>query len=88
VGFAGTPDVSTQAAQRAAQRALLIADANASLPHRPVRLAAEPAYVDSWQTPIEKDPFRVPMDTKVRLLTESAQAAKARSPPSNWCAAP
>src|SRR3989442_8823939 len=51
-GFAGTPDVSTQGAQRAAQRALLIAEANASLPHRPVKLAAEPAYLDSWQTPI------------------------------------
>src|SRR5947207_619192 len=38
-GFAGTPDVSTQAAEKAAQRALLIAEANAVLPHRPVRLA-------------------------------------------------
>jgi TldD protein len=79
-GFTGTPEVSPRGAQAAARRALLIAQANASLPHHAVRLAPEPAYVDSWQTPIEKDPFRISLDTKVRLLTDSAQAAKGAVP--------
>src|SRR4051812_3058330 len=38
-GFAATPDVSPEAARKAAQKAVLIAEANASLPHKAVRLA-------------------------------------------------
>jgi TldD protein len=76
-GFAGTPLVTLEGAKAAAGRALAIAAASAAVLKRPVQLAPEPAWQDSWQTPIVKDPFRVPVARKVALLTESAKAALA-----------
>ena len=75
-GFAGTPDVSAEGARRAAGRALLVAEANAALGGRPVQLAPEPGHQDSWQTPLERDPFRVPLAAKVALLVDAGRAAK------------
>jgi TldD protein len=76
-GFAGTPTVSVEAAKTAAERALVIAAANATVLSQPVQLAPEPAHEDSWQTPIQKDPFRVPVTHKVSLLTDAAKIALA-----------
>src|SRR5216684_4392155 len=68
------------AARALARKAVQIAEANAALERRPVQRAPEPPYYDSWETPIEKDPLRVPVKTKVALLVEAAKAAKAAVP--------
>jgi len=60
-----------------------IAEANAALERRPVQLAPEPPHEDSWETPIEKDPLRVPVKTKVSLLVEAAKAARAAVAPNS-----
>ncbi len=79
-GFAAAPEISPGSASALARKAVQIAEANAALERRPVQLAPEPPHEDSWETPIEKDPLRVPVKTKVALLVEAAKAAKAAVP--------
>jgi TldD protein len=67
-GFAATPNVTAAAAERAAGDAVAVARANASLMKRPVTLAPVPANVDVWQTPLIKDPFKIPLEDKAELL--------------------
>src|SRR6185295_3290726 len=56
------------AAERAAQLAVEIARANAPLLQRPVQLAPVKAAVDAWQTPLERNPFKIPLSEKSDLL--------------------
>lgn len=79
-GFAANPDVSPEGARRAVERAVALATANAILMAHPVVLAPEPAHEDSWQTPIERDPFRIPLAAKTRLLLDAWAAARAAAP--------
>jgi TldD protein len=67
-GFSATPRVTAADAERAAQRAVAIAKANAALMKRPVALAPVPANVDVWQTALVKDPFKIPLEDKAELL--------------------
>ena len=71
-GFAATSFVDPKAAERTAQRAVEIARENgrvtALLKRPPVSLSPEIAHVDVWQTPIEKDPFKIPLEEKAELL--------------------
>jgi TldD protein len=76
-GFAATSRVDPSEVARAAALAADIARANAKLLRQPVRLAAEPVHADVWQTPMVKDPFRVPLESKVELLlAANAEALK------------
>src|SRR5437868_4887125 len=79
-GFAASPEVSADSARSLARKAVDIADANAVLERRAVQLAPEPPHEDTWETPIEKDPLRVPVATKVALLVEAAKAARSAVP--------
>src|SRR6266849_5363162 len=74
-GFAAAPEITAGSASALARKAVQIAEANAALERRPVQLAPEPPHEDSWEAPIEKDPLRVPVKTKVALLVEAAKAA-------------
>src|SRR5207253_1217697 len=47
---------------------------------RPIQLAPEPPHEDTWETPVEKDPLRVPVSAKVALLVEAAKAARSAVP--------
>ncbi|HEX7843934.1 MAG TPA: TldD/PmbA family protein [Kofleriaceae bacterium] len=67
-GFAATPSVTAADAERVARDAVATAKANASLMKRPVTLAPVPANVDVWQTPLTKDPFKIPLEDKAELL--------------------
>jgi TldD protein len=69
-GFAATPSVTAPAAERAAADAVAVAKANAALMKKPVTLAPVPANVDVWQTPLIKDPFKIPLEDKAELLLE------------------
>ncbi len=67
-GFSATPIVSAAEAERVARIAVDIAKANAPLYTKPVTLAPTLANVDVWQTPLIKDPFKIPLEDKAELL--------------------
>jgi TldD protein len=67
-GFAAAPAVTAAEGERIARRAVAIAQANAAHMKRPVVLAPVPANVDVWQTPLVKDPFKIPLEDKAELL--------------------
>lgn len=67
-GFAATPQVTIAEAERVAKAAVAVAKANAPAMKRPVALAPEVAHVDVWQTPMQKDPFKIPLEAKAELL--------------------
>ena len=74
-GFAASHQVTKDAIAEVARRALAIARANRSAQRRPVELVPVDAYVDEWHTPIEKDPFAVPLGEKAGLLLAVNAAA-------------
>jgi len=67
-GFGSTSRVDASEVHRVTKSALSIATANSSLRDTPVVLAPAPAFVDVWQTPLEKDPFKIPVADKLELL--------------------
>jgi TldD protein len=76
-GFAASSRVEPAEAARVAELAVAIARANAKVRKAPVALAPTPAHVDVWQTPVEKDPFKIPLETKAELLLAlNAEALK------------
>lgn len=76
-GFAATQDVTPVGSRAAAQTAVAIARANSRLRKEPVTLAPAVAARDAWQTPLTKDPFRIPLANKIALLLELNRAARA-----------
>ena len=76
-GYAASSRVDGKTAERVAARAVELARAHARLRRQPVTLAPAPPMVDVWQTPLEKDPFRIPLEDKVELLLAiNAEAMK------------
>lgn len=67
-GFASGSVMTERAVADTALKAIAIAKASRLLMAGRVRLAHEPAYTDFWQTPFLKDPFAVPIETKLGLL--------------------
>lgn len=67
-GFAASPVVTVAEAERMAKQAVAVARANAALLAHPVQLAPVPPNVDVWQTPLVKDPFKIPLEDKAELL--------------------
>lgn len=67
-GFAATPRVLAAEGERVARQAVLVAKAHASLRKAPVALAPTAVNVDVWQTPLTKDPFKIPLEDKAELL--------------------
>lgn len=76
-GFASTPHLTPEKVQATAALAVQLAKASA-LASSGVRLAPERAYVDRWQTPVQIDPFRVPLEDKLHLLDQIDQLLRAR----------
>jgi TldD protein len=78
-GFAASSVVEAPEAERIAQRAVEIARASAKGVKRPVTLAPVPANVDVWQTPLTRDPFKIPPADKAEyLLAINAEALKVK----------
>jgi TldD protein len=76
-GFAASPRVDGKTAERVAARAVELARAHARLRRKPVALAPVKAVVDVWQTPLAKDPFKIPLEDKAELLLAlNAEAMK------------
>ncbi|MEX0609720.1 MAG: TldD/PmbA family protein [Balneolaceae bacterium] len=75
-GFASTNLVNTEGVTAAANQAVRIAKANSSIQTEPVNLAPVQSYGEvSWETPIEKNAFEIPVSEKVDYLLEVNNAA-------------
>lgn len=68
-GFASTDQLTEDNIARAAATAVQIAKVNSKLLTEPVKLAPQKGYGEvSWQTPIEKNAFEIPIKEKTELL--------------------
>jgi TldD protein len=76
-GFAASNRVEPGAARAAADRAVAIARANATLAARKVSLAPADRVVTSWTSAFRRDPFEVPLDDKIAFLMRLNEAALA-----------
>jgi len=74
-GFAASHKVEKDAIAEATARALAMARANRAAVRRPVELAPNDTHVDTWHSPVEKDPFAVPVSEKAELLLAVNAAA-------------
>lgn len=76
-GFASSPLVQPREGARLAAVACALARANAAVLTKKVELAPNPAHVDVWQTPLEKDPFKLPVADKAELLLAASERLRA-----------
>jgi TldD protein len=83
-GFAASADVTASEIERIVRDAVTIARASAVLRTSPVALAPTDAYTDHWRTPVEVDPFEVPIEEKVELLLSINREAL-RAPGARFC---
>ena len=67
-GFASTDRLTREGVSSCAAQAVSIAKASALAKREDVVLAPEDAFVDSWQSPFQKDPFELPLETQLDLL--------------------
>ncbi len=67
-GFASTDRLTRNGVQACAAQAVAIAKASALAKRHDVVLAPERPYVDAWQGPCKKDPFKIPLERQLALL--------------------
>jgi TldD protein len=75
-GFAAANQVEPGAARAAAEQAVAIAKANAMLATRKVVLAEADKVVADWTSAFKRDPFEVPLETKIAFLLKLNQTAQ------------
>ena len=68
-GFAGVASSEEADIVTAAEQAFRIAKASATTKTKDVKLGDIEIYQDTYETPVEKDPFDVPLGQKIQLLT-------------------
>jgi TldD protein len=73
-GFAATARTEDAEIDRTAKLAVSIARAASRLPMEPVRLASVDPVTDRWSSPLQDDPFAVPLDEKVALLMQASRS--------------
>jgi TldD protein len=78
-GFAASSDFRAEAAAATVDRALAIARASAQVQAEPLRLPARPGEEGVYRTPLEQDPFAVPVETKLGLLVSCSEAMQRRA---------
>ncbi|MGH9739526.1 MAG: TldD/PmbA family protein [Candidatus Acidiferrales bacterium] len=67
-GFSSTDRLTREGIDACAAEAVAIAKASALAKRENVSLAPEKSYVDTWQNPFLKDPFRIPVESQIALL--------------------
>lgn len=75
-GFAASSTFNETEVLKISQLACEIAKANKLIQKNRVELVPIPSYVDSWSTPIKKNPFEVSIDDKLKLLLGINEKAK------------
>ena len=68
-GFYGSADINEQEIIKAANKAVEIAKASAILQKKPVELAPNKTYLESYVSDIKTDPFDIPLKQKLDFLT-------------------
>jgi len=76
-GFSSTDRMTREGVEACGAEAVQIAKASALAKRKKVSLAPEQAYVDTWQTPFLKDPFRVPVERQIDLLLAADRRMRA-----------
>jgi TldD protein len=76
-GFAATAHLDLREAVRVAEMAVRIAKASAQVAGKPVELSPLPPQQGTYTTPIQRDPFLVPLNEKVDLLLHACAAMRA-----------
>ena len=74
-GFASSSNVTKDEIARVAAQATAIAKANRRLNAEPVRLAPVEAHDTAWNTPVQKNPFEMPLQPKLDLLLQIHEEA-------------
>jgi len=69
-GFASTARVEGEAAEASAASAVMTARASKVAMKRPVTLAPAPVVTGTWRSPMQIDPFEVPLADKAQLLLD------------------
>ncbi|MDP9224160.1 MAG: TldD/PmbA family protein, partial [Actinomycetota bacterium] len=72
-GYAASAGLSAGEVQRVASTAVAVAKASATARSKPIELVPEPRHVQSWSSPLAKDPFAVPAEEKIALLTSATE---------------
>ena len=67
-GFAAVDDLSREAVQTAASKAVEIAKASARVKSQELRIAAEKPAIADWASPCEIDPFTTSIEENIELL--------------------
>ncbi len=75
-GFASSARMDDGEAERVAKQAIQIAHASALVAGEPVRLSPLPAQKGTYRTPMQIDPFSVPLNQKVQLLLDADSAMR------------
>jgi TldD protein len=75
-GFSSTDRLTREDVAACAAQAVSIAKASALAKRGDVVMAAEGAYIDSWQSPFRKDPFEIPLETQLDLLLAADAAMR------------
>src|SRR5256712_13742306 len=71
-GFASTDRLTRDGVAACAAQAVSIAKASALAKRSEVLMAAEKAYVDSWLSPLPKDPYDIPITTHPDLHLDAS----------------
>jgi len=74
-GFAASPDFTENQLKQVVGQAVELAEANATLPSRPVKLAPEQPHQARWRSAYKIDPFQVPLEKKLALLLKINETA-------------
>jgi TldD protein len=72
-GFAASARTDGTDIERTAKLAVAIARAARTLPGEPVRLTPVEPVTATWSSPMQVDPFNVPLEEKVALLMEASR---------------
>src|SRR5438132_362229 len=70
-GFASSSIISNEALDKVVEQAVQIAKASARVRPKPADIGSPVRHVDKYRTPIEIDPFKVPLEEKIGVLTEA-----------------
>ena len=76
-GFASTDKLTREGIAACAAQAVSIAKASALAKRGDTKMVPEDPYVDSWQAPLRKDPFEIPLDAQLDLLLKADAAMRA-----------
>jgi len=79
-GFASSIELTGKEAKETAHKAVSIALASSKLKKKDVVLTPIRTRKDKYSTPIKKDPFKIPLNEKIEILTDAERTIAKQSP--------